>query len=366
MLTYDIHHVNGLYFQLKSDGGKEREYEVIVTDRTTKESLFKTKMKPGGWLRLNRKYLSDLSVTIRFEGRTLEQINFLDRIKGKRVFISFDSKALGDTLAWIPYCLEFKRHYECQVIVSTFKNFFFEKAYPELEFVDRGVVVDNLVAMLEIGWFWDKDREPVNPILIPLQKSASNILYLPHREIQPTVDYKAGPRPIEGKYVCISMYSTSKCKLWYYWQEAIDFLTSNGYRVIEVSKENDMMGTKTSDFRGLEELQDKAIENVMTYLHYCDFYIGLSSGISWLAYGLRKRVYMISNFTNTEHEFTINTIRIADTNICNSCWNDPLFRFNKGDWNWCPRHEDTPRHFECHKLLTADRLIDKIKENESI
>jgi hypothetical protein len=31
---------------------------------------------------------------------------------------------------------------------------------------------------------------------------------------------------------------------------------------------------------------------------------------------------------------------------------------------WCPEHEDTPRQFECHKLITSDFVIDKIKEHE--
>jgi autotransporter strand-loop-strand O-heptosyltransferase len=188
MLTYILHHVKGLYFELTGDEGKNREYEVSFLDRQTKETLFKTQMKKGGWARLDRKYLSDIAIIIRYEGRTIEQINFLDRIKGKRVFISFESKALGDTLAWIPYCLEFAKHYECKVIVSTFKNFLFKNSYPELEFVERGEVVSDLIGMFEIGWYWDKNREPVNPVLIPLQQSASNILHIPHREIVPIID----------------------------------------------------------------------------------------------------------------------------------------------------------------------------------
>jgi len=334
MLTYNLHHVNGLYFQLTGDGGKNRDYEITILDRKSKETLYKTII--------------------------------LDKIKGKRVFISFESKALGDTLAWIPYCLEFARHYECKVIVSTFKNFLFEKSYPELEFVGRGEVVNDIIAMFEIGWYWNKHKEPINPILIPLQQSASNILHIPHREIVPIIDFVPKERPMQEKYVCISMYSTSQCKLWYYWQDVIDFLVSKGYKVLEISKENDMMGQKTSDLRNITELEDKSIENTMNTIYHSEFFIGLSSGLSWLSYGLRKKVYLISNFTNKEHEFTINTIRLFDESICNSCWNNPKFRFDKGNWNWCPEHEDTPRHFECHKLITSDKVIKAIEENEKL
>lgn len=366
MIKYNVHHVQGLFFELLSDEGKNREYEVSFVDRQTNHVIHKQNLKVGAWVKLNRKYLSDIAIILRFDGRTIEQINFLDRIKGNRVFISFESKALGDTLAWIPYCLEFSRHYQCDVIVSTFMNDFFKKSYPELEFVDRGQVVHNLIAMFEIGWFWDVDKEPVNPVLVPLQQSISNILHLPHKEIVPIMDFKPYARPIEEKYVCISIYSTTQCKLWYYWQDVIDFLLSKGYKVLEVSKEDEMMYQRTSDLIGLTQFTDKSLLNTMNTIYHSEFFIGLSSGLSWLSYALKKKVYMISNFTHKEHEFTINAVRIYDESICNSCWNDPMFRFNKGDWNWCPRHEDTPRHFECHKLIDSQKVINAIIENEKL
>jgi hypothetical protein len=364
MITYKIHHVNGLFFELSGDENKNREYDVVFYDNDTKTNIYECKLKVGTWSRLERKYLSDISIIIRYEGRTIKQINFLDEIKGKRVFISFESKALGDTLAWIPYCDEFSKVYECKVVVSTFKNFLFEKVYPNLEFVDRGTKVDNLIGMFEIGWYWEKSKEPVNPILIPLQQSASNILNLPYREIQPEIDpYFIKERPFEGKYVCISIHSTAKVKYWYYWQELIDGLKERGYKVVEISKDENMMGIDTKDLKGLEPFEDKSLENTMNTIHHCDFFVGLSSGLSWMSWALRKKVFMIANFTEPNHEFNINTIRIYDHTVCNSCWNNPLYRFNKGDWNWCPEHEDTPRHFECHKAITSDKVL-KLIDNE--
>jgi autotransporter strand-loop-strand O-heptosyltransferase len=364
MIKYNIHHVKGLYFQITEDEGKNREYEVSFVDRSDNKEIYKTKLNVGGWAQLSRKYLSDIAVFVRFEGRTITQVNFLEQIKGKRVFISFESKALGDTLAWIPYCMEFSKFYECKVIVSTFKNHFFRNKYPELNFSERGEVVNNIIGMFEIGWFWEKEKEPVNPILIPLQKTATNILKLPFKEILPEIDFTPTTRPIEEKYVCISMYSTSQCKLWYYWQDLINFLNDNGYKVIEISKEEEMKSQKTSNFTNLLRITDTSFETTMNYIHHSEFYIGLSSGLSWLAWSLRKKVYMISNFTDKDHEFTINTIRINDETICHSCWHDEKFRFDKGSWTWCPRHEDTPRQFECHKLITAEKVINKIQENE--
>lgn len=364
MITYNIHHVDGLYFQLLDDEGKNRDYDIQFVDRKANipgfvlprnEVIYETKLKPGGWARLSRKYLSDIAIFIKYEGRTIKQINLLDELKGKRVFVVFESKSLGDSIAWIPYCLQMQEVHKCQVIVSTFKNDLFESVYPELTFVDRGVTVNNIIARVELGWFWDSAKEPVNPVTIPLQQTASNILALPFEEIRPRVTFLPGQRPIVNEYICISTRSTSQCKHWYYWPELIAQLKSWGYRVIELSQEADDYGAET--------LEDKSLTNVMNYLHHADMFIGLSSGISWLNWAIGKHTVMISNFTKAEHEFQEDCTRITNDNVCNGCWNNPMFRFNKGDWNWCPEHENSPRHFECHKAIKVETVLEEIKRD---
>lgn len=354
MITYKLTHVNGLHFELLDDEGKGREYDVTFVDRKNDGYIYETKLKPGAWAKLSRSYLSDIAIFIKYQGRTVKQINLLDELKGKRVFISYESKSLGDSIAWIPYCLEFQEVYKCEVIVSTFKNELFETAYPELKFVGRGVIVNNIIAMFELGWFWDDNKEPTNPITIPLQQAASNILALPHREILPRIAFVPNKKPIDGKYICISTRSTAQCKHWYYWPELIQSLKDMGYRVFEMSQEADELGA--------EKLEDVSLNNVMSHLYYADLYIGLSSGISWLNWALNKKTVMISNFTRADHEFTSNCIRITNTDVCHGCWNNPMFKFNKGDWNWCPEHENSPRHFECHKAISLNDVLSKLQQ----
>lgn len=349
MFEYKLYQVDGLYFELvKTPEPKEYEVKIVENFNSDRNVIYKTHLSSGMWCKMNKKFLREYHIEIWDGEEKLEDINFLQWMKDKRVFISFDSASLGDTIAWMPYCLEFKKRYDCEVIVSTFKNFFFKDVYPELEFVDRGVGVDNIVAMYVIGWFNDPDMEPVKPSLIPLQQTATNILHLPYEEIRPRIAFVPNERPIEQKYVAMSVRSTAQCKHWYYWQELIDKLVEQGYKVVELSQ-------------GEEELQntiyptDKSLENVMQYLHHADFYIGLSSGISWLAWAMEKPVVMISNFTEEGHEF--DCIRITNKNVCHGCWNNPMFMFNKGDWNWCPEHEHTDRQFECHKSITVEDVL---------
>jgi len=52
---------------------------------------------------------------------------------------------------------------------------------------------------------------------------------------------------------------------------------------------------------------------------------------------------------------------VINYHTCNSCWNDPAHRFDHKDFLWCPRHKDTPRQFECTRLITVEHVKSVIK-----
>ena len=243
------------------------------------------------------------------------------------------------------------------MIISTFWNKLFQESYPELEFITPGVTVNNIYAMYRIGWFYNDTMEPVRPNTIKLQEAATNILGLEFEEIRPRLDFQPGQRPTSQKYVTIATESTAGLKYWNNptgWKELIEYLNANGYLVVNVSK-----GSGSID--GVIGLEDDSIENTMNTIYHSDFFIGLSSGLSWLAWAIGKNVVMISNFTNEDHEFVSNCIRITNPSVCNGCWNNPNFDFDKGDWFWCPIHKNTERHFECSRSISSVQVIDKIK-----
>ena len=70
-----------------------------------------------------------------------------------------------------------------------------------------------------------------------------------------------------------------------------------------------------------------------------------------------KQVVMISNFTKADHEFQSNCIRITDDSVCHGCWNNKNFKFDRGDWNWCPIWKGYDRQFECHNTIKAGKVI---------
>jgi len=336
---------------LEITGNSDAIYHVKFYDENN-NLYHQDRIKTNHWVRLNRRYYTKWRTEV-WENDTLIYKNILN-LSNKKVFISFDSSSLGDNIAWMPYCLEFKKKHNCHVIVSTFKNFLFKDVYPEIEFVEPGSVVPNIYAQYKIGWFYNSDSEPALPNTVNLQKCATNILGLDYQEIRPRISYQVGNN-LYGKYVTIATNSTSGCKFWTKegWQEVINHLVDNGYSVINVSKEGNF-------FNNCSQIEDSSMENTMNIIHHSEFFIGLSSGLSWLAWALNKQVVMISNFTEDDHEFEC--IRITNKNVCHGCWNNPNFKFDKGDWNWCPIYKNTNRQFECHKLITSSKVIDEIKK----
>jgi autotransporter strand-loop-strand O-heptosyltransferase len=338
---------------LEITGESDSEYDIKFFDESG-ICHYNNKIKSNHWIKLNRKYFTKWNTKILEDG-VLIYDKTLD-YKGKRVFINFDSRSLGDTISWIPYVLEFKNVHQCDVIVSTHLNHLFRNVYPELEFVEPGNVVHNIHGQYNIGWFYDINKEPELPNTIPLQQAATNILGLPYTEIKPRISYKIYDRPYEEKYVTIATNSTAGCKFWTKegWQELINYLHSLGYKVINVSKED-------NKFNNCEKVKNTEMDYTMNVIHHSEFFVGLSSGLSWLSWAMGKHVVMISNFTESDHEFTSNCTRITNPSVCNGCWNSPMYKFDKGDWNWCPVHKGTSRQFECHTSITSEMVINQIK-----
>lgn len=350
------HFVNGVYFEILGDS--HSNFRVQFSDKNG-AILYEEIIKCNSWIRLDRQYFTDWNIKV-WENDQLVHNEDLS-LKGKRVMIGFESSSLGDTLAWMPYCDEFQKKHDCKLIVSTFKNFLFKDQYPNIEFVETNTIVPNLFAKYDLGWFYDFNKEPVLPSTIPLQATATNILGLEYSEIKPLLNIEKGGFMIEGaiykNHVCIATNSTSGCKEWTNenWQELIDYLIEKGYSVVNMSLENN------HTFKGLTTIKDFSIENTMQIISSSEFFIGLSSGLSWLAWALNKHVFMIANFSKANHEFTTDCTRIVNESVCNGCWNNPNFKFDKGDWNWCPINKNLPKMFECQKSISSLMVIQEIE-----
>jgi autotransporter strand-loop-strand O-heptosyltransferase len=222
-----------------------------------------------------------------------------------------------------------------------------------MEFINPGETAQNLYASYRIACV-DNDTElhktPWREV--ELSRVCSDILNIPYEEEKCKVNPSNKPRPIKEKYVCISTSSTAGCKLWHGWQGVVDNLNSRGYKVVVIQKEPlDYM-----DLEGLDNVifpENKDINEAINWLEYCEFFIGLSSGVSWLAHSLGKEVVMIAGFTEPFNEFSC--IRLINKAKCYGCWHK--HKFDRGDWNWCPEHKGTERQFECMKSIKVEDVI---------
>jgi SAM-dependent methyltransferase len=68
---------------------------------------------------------------------------------------------------------------------------------------------------------------------------------------------------------------------------------------------------------------------------------------------------MISGFTKSFNEF-FTPYRVINENVCHGCWNNVKYKFNPGDWNWCPKYGDTKNQFECTKEITFETVKEKL------
>ena len=365
----NINFVNGPFVEILES--KIHKYNIQIIDSKTNKAEFGHNIDSNHYVTAFRKYYTDWLIKIR--GINVDfSYDHQFNPKDQRFLIGFDSKSLGDTLSWIPYVEKFVEEKQCKVICSTFFNDLLIKQYPTIEFVSPGTVVKNLYGKYEFGLFFKEDeptkfneyKNPSDPRKEPLGKIASDILGLEYEELKPRV-YTHNVK--KKKQVAIGVHSTAQCKYWNNptgWQEVVDYLKSKDYKVILLSREEDgYMGNRNP--RGAVQHKKGPLKHVIRTLQESEMFIGISGGLSWLSWAAGTPTILISGFTERISEPQKDIHRVINEDVCHGCWSD--FKFDAGNWNWCPRHDNTDRKFECSKLITSKMVIkeiDKIlKEN---
>ena len=356
-----IHFVDGPYVEIKEDG--DNLYNVQFINKKDNKVEFEINLKSNYWARCSKKYFIDWLIRIKGINNDYYYEHHLN-LENQRVLICFESKSLGDNLAWIPYVEKFRQKHKCSVICSTFNNDLFESEYPDIEFVSPGSTVNNIHSLYRLGVFYtnkkiDLDRHLIDPKSEPLMKVGSDILGLDYEELKTKLP-KLGIK--KEKRICIAVHSTAQCKYWNNptgWQELVDHLKDNGYEVRLLSREEDgYMGNKNP--KGVIQQPKSTLKEIIKVLQESEMFIGISSGLSWLSWASGIPTVIISGFTDEDLEPTKGVIRVINKNVCNSCWS--THEFDPGDWNWCPVHKGTKRQFECSKTITSGDVIKKIED----
>ena len=345
--TVDVTYFEGPKVEILGD--YDSSYFVEFIDSKTNKVVYSQTISNNMWCVSSRKYYTDWIIKV--NGKVVSEFN----LNNKRVLISFESKSIGDTIAWAPYVVDFSKKHNCKVILSTFHNNWFEgvSEYSDIEFIKPGETT-KCNAVYRVGWFrsennrWDKFDSYPNPLNSqPLQKTASDILGLEFVERNYGIKFQPRNRPYKNKYIVISPESTAGCKEWSFdsWKLIIKMLNEKGYDVVCLTK-------KPYSIQGARNVHSKTLEESFNILFHSEYLIGLSSGLSWINWSLGKHTVMISGFTSKEHEFQTNITRIQNEHACNSCWANTNFIFDSGDWDWCPIWKGTEKQHICNKSIS--------------
>jgi autotransporter strand-loop-strand O-heptosyltransferase len=290
----------------------------------------------------------------------------------KTVYIHLLSNSIGDTIASTPYVSEYQKKHNVNVIFNINDPYIFllDESYENIQFVGRNDVVEY-DEKISIDYVFNKSIQGG----YAEQLGFENPPY-----IRPVVSIPELLRPIKNKYIALGVHSTCQIKYWNHsnglksqgdatnWNELSSILRKRGYTPVTVEKD-EMYGVPPF-YNGIPSKSNKQVGKTIleaaNIINHSEFYIGLSSGMSWIAHALGKKVVMISNFTEDWNEFDLSLddyIRITDKSVCHGCWNkiNVDFEFNKDDWYWCPLHKDTERQFECHKSISVSDVMEKIE-----
>jgi autotransporter strand-loop-strand O-heptosyltransferase len=341
----------------------EGNWRVRLSDLDTGNILFETKIGAGR-INSSKRYFLRCRIEVWSEDKLIfEHYSAADR----EVIVHFPVGTLGDTMGWFPYAPKFQALHGCKMTCAMAEWLIplFKDAYPSIEFLPHEAVKsERYYATYNIGLFFkDEDHifQPTDFRLVGLHRTAGYILGVDPTETRPIIALPDDSRPIKERYVCIAAQSTTQCKYWNNptgWRDIVGFLKQNGYRVICIDQKP-VHGTgivwNHIPYGAEDETGDRPLVERARWLKHADFFVGLSSGLSWLAWAMDIPVVMISGFTHPTNEFST-PYRVINYHACNSCWNDVRVQFDHKDFLWCPRHAGTPRQFECTKLITAEAV----------
>jgi autotransporter strand-loop-strand O-heptosyltransferase len=347
-------------------GSESKKYNVKLIDDKNNNVIYESTLSNNMWAKSDMKYFIDWRVEVSdLDGKSIAIYNL--NLNGKKVKIVNESGSLGDGIAWLPYVDLFQKKHKCILDYYTPNKELFQSEYSNINFFNYNHISDeNYFASYKIGCFDADDRSssPVDWRTQSLQQMPAAILGIDYVETKPKFIKPANLKNnFNKKYVCIGSLSTAQAKFWNNpdgWDKVTEYLNLLGYDVVSIDKLNNIGSSSYINkipSKSIDKTGDLPISDRINDLHFCEFFIGLGSGLSWLAWMVNKPVILISGFSDPKSEF-YTPYRVHNKNVCNSCWNDTSFKFDIGKWDWCPRNKD----FECSSNITFEMVKEQINK----
>ena len=307
------------------------------------------------------KYFIRWRIEVFLDGEKIFEHDF--NPEGQSVLMIFRIQAaLGDTLAMLPAVEKFRRRHNCEVSIhlSEYLREITTRLYPAFKHVDQ-ISLDNYATFCVFALISPLPYLPVDPRNNSLERMGGTVLGLEVLPLKPLFKPSA-QRFCAEPYVCISVQASTSTKGWLYpggWEIVVDYLKNLGYRVFCIDKEkvhSDENYTTAAPANSEDFTGDFSIMERANMLYHAEFFIGLSSGLAWVAEFVGCPVVMIAGFTLDWHEF-YTPYRVANRLVCNGCFNDLRVGFVR---DVCPYHKGTSRELECQKKIHPRQVIDAI------
>jgi autotransporter strand-loop-strand O-heptosyltransferase len=364
--------------KIEIKGDYNKSYEVEFIDSNTKKIIFCDVINNGMWSSIPNKFDS---LAIKVNGKIIDVMsNRLNEkiyssneiLKSNTHLVDLHSNSLGDTIAIMPYLDLYAQKNAVKLYLrcnDTFNNLF-TNSYPNIKLTSTtGDDFDR---------YFDKIIHIIHDFSKPLQQGmAEQLGFKDYSYIRPKIDSFKTNRPLKNKYVTFGIHSTLQMKYWNHpngkevqgespnWNELSKMFRKSNLTPVclelheeyGVSPYFNTLPNKSVNKIGM------SLEEVVNYIEHSEFYIGLSSGMAWVAHALGKPVAMIANFTEDWNEMGLNEddyIRITNKDVCHGCWHTENININ--DWDNCPKHQNTNRQFECHTSITPKQVFNKIKK----
>ena len=343
----------------------EHPWRVRLTDLDTGNILFETELKAG---RVNSQQALLHPLPARGLAEQDELLISHDYSAADReILIQFPVGTLGDPIGWFPYAVKFQEQHGCKLTCAMGEqdHLAVPRRLSTHHFVTHEEVKpENYYATYSIGLFFDdKDfvYQPCDFRFVGLHRTAGYILGVDPTELRPRIELDDDSRPIPEPYVCIAVQSTTQSKYWNNpsgWREIVAFLKEAGYRVICIDQKpthgHDLIWNHIPN--GAE---DQTGEQAAAGAR------ALAAARRVLRRPLERTV--VARLGGRHAGGDDLGLHPSDQRVRDALPGDQLPRLQQllersgaplrpQGLLWCPRHKDTPRQFECTRLITVDHV----------
>lgn len=287
--------------------------------------------------------------------------------------------SLKEVLTAISAAEQFRVKHGCRLYVTVLEKYadILRPAYPEIEIFPITLDKENdflpgawhslpqeIYATYYMGMFTDDYYTPEPVKMCGLKNMFAKILgvdstdWITNKLVASTG--LAGKVP-SSPYACVGLYAGKDWEQWHSsrgWEYVLRYLRSIGYRILCLDTPDERVKIAPELLeQGAEDFTGKTLQENIDLLSGADFCIGTANDISWLAWGTRRSVVLISGAPRRNMQFY--TPYMGNYHgACDYCrYSDHIYEGKEG----CPEYSGTDKEFECTKLVTPQNICRLIR-----